>query len=468
IVGRALPDVRDGLKPVHRRILYAMQDLGMFHNKPFKKCARIVGEVLGKYHPHGDLSVYDALVRMAQDFSLRYPLIKGQGNFGCFTGDTKVTLADGRELSFLELIKEDQQGKKNYTFTVSSKEEIEIAEIKNPCLTKKKQELVKITLDNDSEIRCTLNHQFMLRNGTYKEVQQLKKGDSLFPFNLRLSALEDGFKPALVGYRLIHQPNSNQWTSCHALADNWNLEHGMYAKSSGRIRHHVDFNRMNNSPENIHRINWKDHWKIHAEHASKLHENPDYCKKIAEGRDKFWSKEDNRKRAAERKSKKNKENWSKEEYRTKMSSILSEINLKFCSEHPEIRKKHSDRLKCLWQDDSYRKKMSVLKSEEMKKRWKQNDPSLRRFTSEESKKIWADPKHRTLISNGSKKLWESESYKKERSEKSKELWSNIGYRAKFPKAHFSEAAKKLWSNPETKEFHRQKALPAPAARSGRR
>jgi DNA gyrase subunit A len=87
IVGRALPDVRDGLKPVHRRILYAMYDMGLLHNKPFKKCARIVGQVLGGYHPHGDSSVYDALVRMAQDFSLRYPLIKGQGNFGSMDGD---------------------------------------------------------------------------------------------------------------------------------------------------------------------------------------------------------------------------------------------------------------------------------------------------------------------------------------------------------------------------------------------
>ena len=82
IVGRALPDVRDGLKPVHRRILFAMAQLGNDWNKPHKKSARIVGEVIGKYHPHGDSSVYDAVVRMAQDFSLRYPLVDGQGNFG--------------------------------------------------------------------------------------------------------------------------------------------------------------------------------------------------------------------------------------------------------------------------------------------------------------------------------------------------------------------------------------------------
>src|SRR3989338_1008703 len=87
ITARALPDVRDGLKPVHRRIFYAMHDLGITHDKPFKKCARIVGEVLGKYHPHGDVAVYDTLVRMAQDFSLRYILIDGQGNFGSVDGD---------------------------------------------------------------------------------------------------------------------------------------------------------------------------------------------------------------------------------------------------------------------------------------------------------------------------------------------------------------------------------------------
>src|SRR3989338_7481566 len=82
IVGRALPDVHDGLKPVHRRILYVMHEIGLLHNKPFKKSVKVVGETLGKYHPHGDTAVYDALVRMAQDFSLRYPLIHGQGNFG--------------------------------------------------------------------------------------------------------------------------------------------------------------------------------------------------------------------------------------------------------------------------------------------------------------------------------------------------------------------------------------------------
>jgi DNA gyrase subunit A len=92
IVSRALPDVRDGLKPVHRRVLYGMHELGMGHTKPYKKSARIVGEVLGKFHPHGDTAVYDSMVRMVQEFSLRYPLVDGQGNFGSVDGDSPAAM----------------------------------------------------------------------------------------------------------------------------------------------------------------------------------------------------------------------------------------------------------------------------------------------------------------------------------------------------------------------------------------
>jgi DNA gyrase subunit A len=92
IISRALPDVRDGLKPVHRRVLFGMAELGVNYNKPYKKSARIVGEVLGKYHPHGDTSVYDTMVRMAQEWSLRYPLVDGQGNFGSIDGDSPAAM----------------------------------------------------------------------------------------------------------------------------------------------------------------------------------------------------------------------------------------------------------------------------------------------------------------------------------------------------------------------------------------
>src|ERR687898_3139332 len=92
IVGRALPDVRDGLKPVHRRVLHAMRELGNDYNRAYKKSARVVGDVIGKYHPHGDVSVYDTIVRMAQPFSMRYLIVDGQGNFGSVDGDPPAAM----------------------------------------------------------------------------------------------------------------------------------------------------------------------------------------------------------------------------------------------------------------------------------------------------------------------------------------------------------------------------------------
>src|SRR5690606_18831619 len=123
IVQRALPDVRDGLKPVHRRILYAMHELGLAPNRPYKKSASVVGEVLGKYHPHGDMAVYDSLVRMVQDFSLRYPLIDGQGNFGSIDGDSaaayRYTEARLTPVA-VELLSEIEKGTVDFTDTFAA------------------------------------------------------------------------------------------------------------------------------------------------------------------------------------------------------------------------------------------------------------------------------------------------------------------------------------------------------------
>ena len=121
IVGRALPDVRDGLKPVHRRILHAMRELGNLHDRPYKKSARIVGDVIGRFHPHGDTAVYDAIVRMAQDFSLRYPLVDGQGNFGSMDGDapaamryTEIRMAPIAALMLTDIDRETVDFAENY------------------------------------------------------------------------------------------------------------------------------------------------------------------------------------------------------------------------------------------------------------------------------------------------------------------------------------------------------------------
>jgi DNA gyrase subunit A len=287
IVGRALPDVRDGLKPVHRRVLYTMKELNLEHDKPYKKCARVVGDTMGRFHPHGDVAIYDTLVRMAQDFSLRYPLVDGQGNFGCFTKDTKIRLTDGRSLNFEELINEARKGKRNYTFSFNAKKQIiEIAEIKSPRLTRKNAQLAKVTLDNNEEIRCTSDHLFMLRDGTYKKAQELQPQDSLMPLYTKLY---DGQGDSnLKGYEIVYQPLQEDWEFVHRLADKRNLENDAYKKNTGRIRRHTDFNKLNNNPDNVQRIQWAQHWRAHKEIASRGDKNgPEHVKNPAKGRRKF-------------------------------------------------------------------------------------------------------------------------------------------------------------------------------------
>src|SRR3989344_1069189 len=356
IVSRALPDVRDGLKPVHRRILYAMHEMGLTHSAKYRKSAAIVGETLGKYHPHGDSSVYDAMARMAQDFSLRYMLVDGQGNFGCFTRDTKVQLTDGRNISFEDLVKEYETGVRNFTFTVNSIGLISIAEIKRPRVTRKDAALVRVTLDNGEEIRCTPNHRFMMRDGSYKEAQHLESGSSLMPLYQRLSEKTDRLHRD--GYTLLYQPKKDEWVPVHHLADNYNLTDHAYQKSDGRVRHHKDFNKKNNNPTNIVRLTWGQHWKIHYERATEQHANPDYRRKLAEGRRAYWSQSSVRQAYAERLSKRNKENWNDPAYREKMRAFLSEVNRQFIAEHPERRQEYSVRatrtLKKLWQGAAYR------------------------------------------------------------------------------------------------------------------
>jgi len=456
IISRALPDVRDGLKPVQRRILYAMYEDGLRHNAKFKKSASVIGSVLAKYHPHGDAAVYEALVRMAQDFTLRYPLIQGQGNFGCFTGDTKVRLCDGRSLSFKELIREQEEGKRHWGFTFNPRtQKIEIAEIKNPRLTRKNEKLIEITLDNGKKIKCTLDHQFMLRDGSYKQAKDLKPGDSLMPLYTNLYNGED---KNLKGYEIIFQPMKETWEFIHHLADEWNLKNGIYKRSAGRIRHHRDFNKLNNNPDNILRIQWQDHWKYHKEIASERHKNdPEYVKKLAEGRRRFI--ENNREVFSQRAKNLNKKLWK----------------------NPEFRKRHSERIKALWKDPEYRKYMaeaarknlkklwkrkdfqellSKLKSAEMKKRWQDEKYQAywREKTREISLKIWSNPKHREYISKLMKERAKDPEWQKRKSEIAKALWQDPQYRAKFSPEHFSKAAKKLWEDPKIRDFHREKAI----------
>ncbi len=206
IIGRALPDVRDGLKPVHRRVLWAMQELGNYYNKPYKKSARVVGECLGKYHPHGDMSVYDTIVRMAQDFSLRYPLVDGQGNFGCFTGDTKIKMLDGTEKTFTELA-ELPKDEIFHVYSVDKNGKIVVGEGRYSRVTKRKATIIEVVLDSGERIRCTPDHRFLLRSGVYKQAKDLTAEDSLFAGYFDKARIKENLNK----YLRVWQPEPEQY-----------------------------------------------------------------------------------------------------------------------------------------------------------------------------------------------------------------------------------------------------------------
>jgi DNA gyrase subunit A len=456
IVSRALPDVRDGLKPVHRRILYAMLEDGLTYSAKFRKSATVVGSTLGRYHPHGDVAVYDSLARMAQTFSLRYPLIKGQGNFGCFTKDTKVRLTDGRSISFGKLIQEQAKGKKHWTFSFNHEEKkIEITEIKKPRLTRKNSSLVEVKLDNGGKIRCTLDHKFMLRNGKYREAKRLKEGDSLMPL---YTNVDDGEKDKnLKGYTKVFQPIEGSWSFTHHLSDNWNLHQGVYEKKEGRVRHHIDFNKLNNNPDNVQRMQWGEHWRLHAKLASWRHKNdPEYVEKIKKGREEFIK--NNPQFISERASNRNRIMWQNSKYR---KTQIERLKMMWKDEaYKEFMQKQSSKnLKRLWQDREFQELMSDCKSREMKARWK--DPEYRKkriaHMQKISQKIWSDPAHREFISNRMKEITSDPKWKKKQSGITKALWKNPEYRAKFPKDHFIQMGKKLWEDENTRIFHSEKA-----------
>lgn len=454
IVARALPDVRDGLKPVHRRILYAMHQMGLLTGGRTKS-AKVVGEVLGKYHPHGDMAVYDAMVRLAQDFNMRYPLINGQGNFGCFTKDTKIKLTDGRSLNFGQLIKEQKKGRKHWGYTFNTKENtVEIAEIIQPRLTRKKAELVEVKLDNGQKIRCTPDHRFLLRNGKYKEAKDLKQNDSLMPLYTEFYKGED---KNLQKYERIFQPKKKIWEFAHHLADKWNLNEKIYEKSAGRIRHHKDFNKYNNNPDNIERLSWGEHWKLHYLMTSWKHRNdPYYVKKLAEGRAAYIK--NNHIKLSERASERNKKLWRDPNYRERMSKLIRSL-WKNSDYRNAVTKGSSSRLKKKWKDKDFQALMSALKSKEMKTRW-QDTAFQKKMAIKAQKwsiKLWQDPKHRDHISSTIKKITNNPDWKAMLSKRSKALWKDENYRAKFPQEHFHNIARKLWENEDTRKLRSKKA-----------
>ncbi|MDP2861099.1 MAG: ATP-binding protein, partial [bacterium] len=217
-------------------------------------------------------------------------IVEGDSAGVCFSANTKVALTDGRNVSFTQLVEEDRLGKKNYCYTLGQQGNIIIAPVKHPRITGKNVQVVKVILDNDEEIICTPDHAFMLRNGSYKKARDLVREDSLMPFRKQLSRI--GKRITIKEYEMVYDPGENRWIFTHMLADKYNVENNIYPQTEGH-RHHVDFNKRNNNPDNLIKISEQDHLRLHRElltttlhrkdvkdKTKKLHQTPEFRQKI--------------------------------------------------------------------------------------------------------------------------------------------------------------------------------------------
>lgn len=349
-------------------------------------------------------------------------IVEGDSAGGCFHGGTKVALADGRNISFKKLVKEHKEGKKNYCYTMQKDGNIKLAPVLNPRKTKRNAKVIKIVLDNDEELVCTPNHLFMLREGLYKEAQNLTNKDSLMPLYKKYSKI--GNRITIEGYEMILNPINSRWIFTHLLADRYNLEKNVYDEVDGEHRHHADFNKLNNNPDNLIRIKKETHLELHRKHAEKtlgrpdvlekikaLHKTPEFRKKI---RDRMLEP-----KMRELLSHRAKKQWSNEEYK----NFMAQKFLDFYNSNEE-----------------YREKNSKLLNRAQKKYWSKTEN--KQGQSERVKKYFQEhPEQKKILSKISKEQWKNSDLLNWRKEKTKGQWTRE-FRKKRKKAYDKTYLKK--------------------------
>ncbi len=332
-------------------------------------------------------------------------IVEGDSAGGCFSGDTKVALADGRDISFIELIAEQREGREHFCYTIRNDGKVGVEKITNIRRTKANSEVIRLTLDNGESITCTPDHKFMLRSGEYIEAQHLDMAESLMPLYRKISSrAEKGI--TIDGYEMVFDPKTDSWLFTHMLSDWHNLWKKVYKKTNGEHRHHIDFNKRNNNPTNIIRITKEHHMAVHREQMGKTLHRPEVKAKLAVLK-------------------------QTSQFRARMSARMRE---------PQTRQVLSTKAKKQWQNDSY--KASMIRA------WKQfyvNTPEYQKanrvLLGHAQKEYWANPSNRLLqkervhasfkqyperkkeLSDLAKIQWKDERLRDWRREETKKQWT---------------------------------------------
>ncbi|MBI3577265.1 intein-containing DNA gyrase subunit B [Candidatus Gottesmanbacteria bacterium] len=329
-------------------------------------------------------------------------IVEGDSAGGCFSGNTKVALADGRNLTFEELTKEATTGRQNYCYTIKEDGTVGIAPIVNPRCTKKNASVVKIILDNDEEIICTPDHQFMLRDGLYKEGQHLTQADSLMPLRRQTSRI--GKSITIEGYELVFDPGANRWIFTHLLTDEYNLTNNIYSNNKPH-RHHKDFNKRNNNPDNIMRLSKDEHLELHKNLLAMTLHRPDVKKKVAKLHATAEFREKIRRamttpRMHNLLSNRAKEQWQNDEYK----DFMNQKFLEFYNSNAKYRKINNKQLndaqRAYWSNPDHKN----LQAERVRTFF-QSHPERKNLLRELARQEWSDTQLLSWRSQKTKKQW---------------------------------------------------------------
>ncbi|HBV00878.1 MAG TPA: intein-containing DNA gyrase subunit B [Candidatus Taylorbacteria bacterium] len=328
-------------------------------------------------------------------------LVEGDSAGGCWSGNTRISLVDGRELSFIDLVKESENGRQNFCYTMRNDGHVGIAPILNPRCTKHNASVIKIILDTGEELICTPDHLFRLVDGSYIQASQLTPSQSISPLYRKISKKGDGTN--LNGYEMVFDPKKKGWMFTHILADIYNLENGAYKSYKGDHRHHSDFNKRNNSPTNIKRVTYEEHMALHYAYMKGALHRPDVKLRSIKAKQTLKYREAARQKSLEKRelfSANAKKQWENPEYKKYMTekflafyrenaeyrgrnnALLNEAQQKYWSEEAN-RQAQSKRIEQFFVDHPEQKK--ALRTSAVLQ-W--NDERLRAWRKVETRKQW--------------------------------------------------------------------------------
>ena len=379
-------------------------------------------------------------------------IVEGDSAGGCFVGETRVALASGISKTFMELAGDWALGIQHFGFATNEAGDIRVVPLLAPRLTKQRASLVEVVLDNGEHIRCTPDHLFRLRDGSYCPASELQPGQSLMPLKTRLTAAEELPGP---GYQMVWMNGRDEWNHTHHLADLYNLLTGVYTRKAGNVRHHKDFNKLNNDPRNIQRMPWREHQQLHAE-------------LIGEMSKRLWADAAYRERKIQQLRESAVLQWQDPAYREYMSAQVK-LQRQDAVLNEKLLQGFQDWFAGLTPDEYVAYCQNMREMQEAY--W--SDPAHRQAQAERTQRFFADnPEAREERREAALKQWEDAELRAWRAEKTREQWQNEAYRRQHSlsvsqwwqehpehREKIQAARQRTWENPE----HRERILNGLAA-----